>query len=398
MKGAQFYSAWAAAAVEASRLDEAEELYHRALKAEPDNEEAQKGLTRLKIEFHGGEGAFAHYERAAQEQPSNPKIWFTWSRALGANRRTAAALEVAERGLAANPASKELMVARAFARGMIGDASAALDELDSLLRGQPKISPLQSIITQIAFRAGRPERAAEVLELQTAQDPGNQIAWSLLGLAWRMLDDPREHWLCDYDKLVMITEVTPLDGSTSAADYAREIAAALDPLHLAKSEPGDQSLRGGTQSSGSLFARMDRPIQRFRDAVRVAAEKAVSGLPDDPTHPFLSRKSIHLGFSGSWSIRLAAGGHHVSHCHPDGWMSSAFYSRLPPVDKAGRGRHEGWIQFGCAPPHLGVDLSPRRIVEPQPGRLVLFPSYMWHGTIPFASGDRLTAAFDYQPL
>jgi hypothetical protein len=42
-------------------------------------------------------------------------------------------------------------------------------------------------------------------------------------------------------------------------------------------------------------------------------------------------------------------------------------------------------------------LPPRRIVEPGPGRLVLFPSYMWHGTIPFAAGDRLTAAFDYQP-
>ena len=42
--------------------------------------------------------------------------------------------------------------------------------------------------------------------------------------------------------------------------------------------------------------------------------------------------------------------------------------------------------------------APRRVVEPEPGRLVLFPSYMWHGTIPFGSGDRLTAAFDYQPL
>ena len=30
----------------------------------------------------------------------------------------------------------------------------------------------------------------------------------------------------------------------------------------------------------------------------------------------------------------------------------------------------------------GLDLSPRRFVEPEVGQLVLFPSYMLHGTIP----------------
>ena len=36
--------------------------------------------------------------------------------------------------------------------------------------------------------------------------------------------------------------------------------------------------------------------------------------------------------------------------------------------------------------------------KPEPGMLVLFPSYMWHGTIPFVTGDsRLTIAFDIVP-
>ena len=34
------------------------------------------------------------------------------------------------------------------------------------------------------------------------------------------------------------------------------------------------------------------------------------------------------------------------------------------------------------------------MIEPKPGRLVLFPSTMWHGTEPFAAGERLTVAFD----
>jgi hypothetical protein len=37
-------------------------------------------------------------------------------------------------------------------------------------------------------------------------------------------------------------------------------------------------------------------------------------------------------------------------------------------------------------------------VEPEVGRLVLFPSYMWHGTVPFSGDDhRMTIAFDVAP-
>jgi hypothetical protein len=45
-----------------------------------------------------------------------------------------------------------------------------------------------------------------------------------------------------------------------------------------------------------------------------------------------------------------------------------------------------------------VDLPPFRTIEPKPGRLALFPSYMWHGTRPFAEGERMTVAFDVSRL
>ena len=398
MTGAQFHANWAAAALEAGHVDQSVELYEKALSEDPSHEESRRGLTRLRIEYQSGQGAFAHYEQAAHDQPGDPKTWFAWASALIANRQSAEALEVAERGLAINASSWDLQVAKSFAQGMIGDAATALNELDSLLSGEPDESAFQSLITQIALRAGRPERAAAILEKQVARNSADQLAWSLLGLAWRLLDDPREQWLCDYERLVMVVDVPAADGGLDATAYAEKVAAMLDPLHVTRSEPGDQSLRGGTQTSGSLFARPDSDIQRFREAVTLAARRAVAKLPDDPTHPFLRRKSDQFGFSGSWSVRLSAGGHHVSHVHPEGWMSSAYYARLPSSDQEASARHEGWIQFGVPPEHLDIELAPRRIVEPQPGRLVLFPSYLWHGTIPFSAGDRLTAAFDYQPL
>jgi hypothetical protein len=47
---------------------------------------------------------------------------------------------------------------------------------------------------------------------------------------------------------------------------------------------------------------------------------------------------------------------------------------------------------------LGGDDKPEHFVQPVVGHLALFPSYFWHGTVPFQSADdRLTIAFDVVP-
>jgi hypothetical protein len=79
-----------------------------------------------------------------------------------------------------------------------------------------------------------------------------------------------------------------------------------------------------------------------------------------------------------------------------GWLSSACYIELPAAVQAGD--KEGWIKFGQPGIPTQPPLPPEHYVQPTPGTLVLFPSYMWHGTVPF-SGDtnRLTIAFDVTP-
>jgi hypothetical protein len=118
-------------------------------------------------------------------------------------------------------------------------------------------------------------------------------------------------------------------------------------------------------------------------------------LDNDPQHPLGARRSGDYRVKGCWSVKLRAGGHHVNHLHPEGWLSSADYVALPPGLGEGDAR-AGWIKFGeprLPLPACGIE----RMVEPKVGRLVLFPSYMWHGTVPFAAGERLTIAFDVVP-
>ena len=79
-----------------------------------------------------------------------------------------------------------------------------------------------------------------------------------------------------------------------------------------------------------------------------------------------------------------------------GWISSCYYVGVPGA-VADESAKQGWIKFG--EPDFKVELPLRRAIQPRPGRLVLFPSYMWHGTIPFRSEEkRTTIAFDVVPL
>jgi hypothetical protein len=161
---------------------------------------------------------------------------------------------------------------------------------------------------------------------------------------------------------------------------------------LAVQQPLEQSLRGGTQTDGPLFSRIEPEIRTLRAAIVETVQTYIAQLPSvDASHPLLGVPRAPVRFAGSWSVRLTDSGYHANHVHPAGWISSAFYVALP--EGLGGEDSAGWLTLGEAG-EIGVDLPPLRMIEPKPGRLVLFPSTMWHGTRPFTAGERLTVAFD----
>jgi tetratricopeptide (TPR) repeat protein len=266
------------------------------------------------------------------------------------------------------------------AAGRLFEPLAAVDDVAVLVRR-----------IRHALRTGRPDFAAAIAEPATA-GPGANLVWPYLSVAWRMLGDSRLDWLEGDERLVGIYDLAPDLPSLDA------LADRLRALHVATAQPLEQSVRGGTQTDGALFSRIEPEIRALRKAVVGAVERHLAQLPPpDPDHPVLAlRRDARVRFSGSWSVRLTGKGHHANHIHPAGWFSSALYVALP--DEAERGAPPaGWLALGQPQAELGLDLPPVRLVEPKPGRLVLFPSIMWHGTLPFDAGERLTVAFDVAP-
>src|SRR5690606_18051127 len=82
--------------------------------------------------------------------------------------------------------------------------------------------------------------------------------------------------------------------------------------------------------------------------------------------------------SSAWSVQLRREGFHVNHVHPEGWISSAYYVDVPD-EVNDPTLMSGWLKFG-EPRYPTPGLTAEGVVQPRAGRLVLFPSYMWHGT------------------
>lgn len=241
------------------------------------------------------------------------------------------------------------------------------------------------------LRVGRPEAAAECA-WQAAQMPDGAAAWPYLATAWRLIEDSRWRWLEADPRLVGVMDLPISKGEIG------DLATLLRRLHVSSHHPYDQSLRLGTQTSGSLLDRWDPDLRKLRALFTECVAQYIDQLPDpDLSHPVLGVPRDRFHFSGSWSSLLRSGGRHTNHVHPGGWISSAYYVDVPPLGGRGSSDPEGWLVLGKPPEELGIDLVPLRIIEPKPGRLVLFPSTMWHGTKPFPTGERLTVAFDVVP-
>jgi hypothetical protein len=171
----------------------------------------------------------------------------------------------------------------------------------------------------------------------------------------------------------------------------------LTEFHNTSQHPLEQTLRGGTQTMGELFDRKAPEIAAIKQMIEQAVAYYIAALPDDPNHIFLNRKSGLFKFAGSWSVRLRSQGFHLNHVHSAGWISSCYYVALPQAVQR-EAEQQGWIKFGETGLGLGERERIAKAVRPEVGKLVLFPSYMYHGTVPFEEDAcRTTIAFDVVP-
>ena len=362
------------------------ELIDEQLKQHPGWIPGHALMARLKCVVGEREHCTDSLERALKIAPKETDLWRELITTLMHDDRFDETLDVIARARAAAGPHLAFDANEAVCHDEMG-AKAVAERLFAALADVDDVNFLLRRLRHL-LRAGRPEQAAALAEPVLAGAHGNLVA-PYLSIAWRMLDDPKWAWLEGDERLVGVYDLGEELPPMAA------LAARLRALHRGTHQPLEQSVRGGTQTDGELLRRIEPELRALRRALARTVERHIGQLPaPDAGHPILSKdRRGPARFAGSWSIRLLGEGHHANHIHPAGWFSSAFYVALPDESERGPPR-AGWLKLGEHQKELGIDLPPTRVIEPKPGRLVLFPSTMWHGTIPFEAGERLTVAFD----
>lgn len=365
--------------------EQALDLLRQRVRDNPEWIEGQRTLARMTWEAGDRSGFTAEMEAALAGPANHELLWLTLASTLAGVDQYREAADAAGRGLVAFPGSGALGLLRASYLSDSGDRAAAGALFAALPAGLPGRALMEA---RHALGANDPARGAALLENARSEEPWSVAAWAYTALAWRLTGDRRAEWLTAQPGLVDAVQLD-LDEPELAT-----IAERLRTLHKTRAHPVGQSLRGGTQTRGNLFARQEEEVRLLADRIGQAVERYWSALPPaDAAHPLLRHRAGKPRFAGSWSVRLTDGGYHVSHFHSRGILSSATYLAVPPSS----GTHDGWLEIGGAPAELGLDIEPLVRIEPEPGRLALFPSYLFHGTRPFPAGERLTAAFDVVP-
>jgi tetratricopeptide (TPR) repeat protein len=372
------------------RYEEAKKAYQRLLDGDPANAVAHRALNDLHYRL-GEDAAFLRsYGRAPQTQ----ELVLDRAQMLLGAEKLEEAVSAFQTLLAASD-DKRALAGLGISLMKLGRLVEAAAVFERAIQSYPDSADLYCNLSAALARSGDPEKASAMAAKALILEPDNQQALAMQGTCWRLLGDERDRLLNGYDRFIQVFDLKAPDGYRDIGAFNADLSRYLAELHPATREYLGQSLRGGSQTDNDLFAARHPVIERLRGRIGEAIDRYIAGLGATPDHPFAARRSRGHVVTGSWSSRLKSGGFHINHLHPGGWISSCYYVEVPAVVRDDS-RRQGWIKFGQ--PSFDVGLEPERAIQPAPGRLVLFPSYMWHGTVPFQDDAvRTTIAFDVAP-
>ena len=159
----------------------------------------------------------------------------------------------------------------------------------------------------------------------------------------------------------------------------------------AKNEGASKSNKGGWHSKGNLF---DEKASCFT-LLSVMAETAVKQATRriGKTDP----DSLDMKLF-AWMNINPVGTYNAPHTHPGAHWSGVYYVSQPDVEDDNAGRIEFLDPRSDLPNWRILNaraFNPKRSLKPQPGEMILFPSYLVHWVYPnVAESERISIAFN----
>lgn len=348
------------------RLREAEACFAGTVAAFPNAAEAHEGLGVALRHQGRDDDALAALAHALALSPRHPRIEANLAWALFEADRPADAARHFERALAAAPEFADLWAGLAAAhirRTAWTDALAALDRALALAPGHTRALAFKGVVLDALGRSG--ERRG----------------------------------LIDLDRILWQRQFAAApEGYADLGAFNRALAEHVLAHPTLVHDRPTKTTRNGGQTDGLLDSNPG-PVAALERWMRAAVAAYVEHAAATAM-PAILRTPPQRWRLRVWATALAAGGYQDPHNHPSGWISGVYYVQVPPTIGDTDPDQAGWIEFGRPDPFLRPTVVPDlRTLRPREGLMLMFPSYVWHRTIPYV-GDRprISIAFDVVPL
>ena len=344
------------------RDDEAVEVLNDAVARLP----AVPKLPLLLADIHHRFGRVDLFDRAMRQVPEIP---------VDDRPTTLHRLEVLMKAAAANDAAR---IAREIL-ALDPTHDAAMENLAYTLKGNPEgmIPICQAALDR---KAGHVQARYELA-----------AAYARLGRS----DEARK--LIDLDRFVMVTDVVASGQYAAPGVFESALSDEITRNPTLKADPAGKATRGGLQTAADLAFTADGALGALTGLLRGAVDSFIAGLPDRSDDPFVAARP-EIAAIHAWAVVYPGEGFQKSHIHYSGWLSGVYYVTAPKLTHGDDAR-AGCLALGSLDLPEGRELPwGIRDIRPAPGRLVLFPSFVPHATLPTKSPEpRICVAFDVVP-
>lgn len=289
-----------------------------------------------------------------------------------------------------------------------GDFQAALVAIDQWRRCHPNDLAAQIAQCRILATIGEHHRLTQLLSTLVSRCPGHPELLALLAGLPRQLRQQQ-----GLSAAVSACFEPELQVHHRSSVLPEALCLQLEQMILADptlhAHRPHKPSRRGSQTHELFSDPLVEPLQSLVAILKPHLQEMVASFNQEQRQTLAFPMTTEsLGFSG-WGVVLESGGYQAPHVHPESLFSGVVYLRVPLSDQSrksvdhhppgslcfyGDGVHEtaGLDSSALAHQHSTLSIFPVR------GDVILFPSFLWHGTVPFVADDsRICLAFNVLP-
>ena len=369
------------------KLTEAEASFRRAVLTSSDKAQALTNLGVLLQDLGRFDQAESTYAQAIEADP----CYVEAHNSLGVLLRRIGRLEKAEasysRALEVSSDHAAALSNRSQVRFELGQFESALQDIELC-----NTIDSSARVLEILYALGRFDEIYERIERSAEMNDTNIRMAAFAAFISERLSRPTAHNFCP-DPLSFLHFSNIAKHVEYPRDFVAELVADVRSLE-ATWDPWNKATVNGFQMAEhiTLFDQPSSKIQSLKGIIYKELEIYRANFQGSSCS-FIQKWPAEKSLVG-WHVIYKRQGHQHAHIHPEGWLSGVVYLQTVPA----LGDDEGAIEFSLNGELFSDPSSPSFTYQPVVGDIVLFPSSLYHRTIPFSvDADRIVIAFDLLP-